>query len=1115
MRSDAFLRRVLTGTLCTLVAVLTAFPLALPANAQKLDLEKLKPMAARAIGPAGMSGRVTAIDVVLRTPEVIYAGTASGGLWRSRNAGISWEPIFDDQPTHSIGAVAINQGNPDVIWVGTGEGNPRNSSNTGNGIYKSIDGGHSWTHLGLEESRSIHRILLHPNDPNTAYVGAQGPAWGESEQRGVFKTTDGGATWERVLFTNVRTGIADMVMDPVNPDKIIAAMWEFRRWPYFLKSGGEGSGIHVTFDGGKTWTKRSSKDGLPEGELGRIGLAIAPSDPSVVYAIVEAKENAWMRSNDGGFTFSEVNAGNAVTNRPFYYNDIFVDPLNEHRVYWVASNVQVTNNGGGDFEPVPPRGTPGGGIHPDHHAFWINPDDPTHIIEGNDGGLNISHDHGKTWRFAENIPVAQFYHINVDMEIPYNVMGGLQDNGSWIGPSEAWRAGGIRNSYWREVGFGDGFDVVSLPDDSRYVYSMSQGGNVRRFDTQTGQSVSIKPLHPDGPVLRFNWNAAIAQDPHDASTVYYGSQFLHKSTDRGNNWSVISPDLTTNDPSKQDQINSGGLNYDVTGAENFTTIVSIAPSPKDPKEVWVGTDDGNVQVTRDGGTTWTNTVLAMKGLDQGGWVTQIKASEYNAGEAFVVIDDHRRNSMEPYLYHTNDYGNSWTRLAPDVSGYALSFVQDPIEPRLMFLGTDTGVHVSVDAGATWTHWTNGMPTMSAMDMVIHPRDHDLVVGTFGRSVYILDDIRPLRAIASEGADILDAQVKAFPAPDGYMASWGQADGTRFSASGMFEGENVSRGAAISYVVNLPERPEGADEAGARGGRGAGGRAGGGRGAGGGGRAAGAGGGGGFGGGGAAGNRATIEIVNSDGEVIRTVTGPAEPGLNRYNWQMRSKGFQQAGGGFGRGGGGGGFGGGGGGANAEPAGPDVLPGTYKVRITAGRGRRAATDSTTITIHPDPRSPYNRAGAQARIALYWQLEPMTVAARAALDQLTDAQSTLDWINTKLSADSSNRDLTQEHRAVTDSLTAVREVVFGQQGAQGIRRDPNTLTGRMRVAQQYISRSTDMPGATEQMAIEQSRAAVEELVELVNGFMGGRWAEFVKAVEDADLPWFKPVEPIRIGN
>ncbi|MFB3098545.1 MAG: WD40/YVTN/BNR-like repeat-containing protein, partial [Acidimicrobiia bacterium] len=666
---------------------------------------------------------------------------------------IDFEPIFDDQPVTSIGAVVIDQSNPDVIWVGSGEGNPRNSQASGNGLYKSLDGGHTWTHLGLDDSRNIHRILIHPGDPNTVYVGAQGPAWGETEERGVFKTTDGGQTWDKILYLNERTGIGDLVMDPDNPDKLIATMWEFRRWPWFFKSGGEGSGLYVTFDGGENWEKRTDKDGLPKGELGRIGLAIAPSNPDVVYAVIESKKSAFYRSDDGGFTFKKTKGEGNFGNRPFYYFDIYVDPVNENRVYSIHSRVTYSEDGGETWKSLIGRE-----VHPDHHAWWIHPDNPNLIYEGNDGGMAISRDRGETWRFVENLPLAQFYHIRVDMETPYRVCGGLQDNGSWCGPSQVWRSGGIRNAYWEEVAFGDGFDVMIHPDDPNTGYAMSQGGNVRRFDLVTGYQKNIKPIHPDGTPLRFNWNAGIAQDPFDANTIYYGSQFLHKSTDQGDSWTIISPDLTTNDPEKQKQLETGGLTYDNSGAENFTTIIAIDPSPLDRNVLWVGTDDGNVQVTRDGGQHWENVVGNIDGVPEGTWVPHFKASKHDAGEAFVVFDDHRRNNWEPYVYRTRDFGQSWERLADsdDVWGYALAIEQDPVASNLLFLGTEFGLYISIDDGATWTQFTNGFPTASTMDLVVHPRDHDLVIGTFGRAIYILDDIRPLRALAQQGVDLLNA-----------------------------------------------------------------------------------------------------------------------------------------------------------------------------------------------------------------------------------------------------------------------------------------------------------------------------------------------------------------------
>jgi len=497
-------------------------------SAQEFSMDLVKNMKPRNIGPGGMSGRVTAIDVVTSNPDVMYVGTASGGLWKSTSGGVKWNPIFDNEVTASIGAVAIQQSNPSVIWVGTGEGNPRNSLNGGYGIYKSLDGGKSWKAMGLQKTRHIHRVIIDPTNPDIVYVGAIGSPWGEHPERGVYKTTDGGKTWNKILFANNKTGAADLVMDPTNPNKLIAAMWEHKRDPWFFNSGGEGSGLHITHDGGETWKKLSSEDGLPKGNLGRIGIGIATNKPNIVYALIEAKKNGLYKSENGGFTWKLVNDNSSgrgaggIGNRPFYYSDIFVDPENENRVYSVFTYVNVSEDGGKSFSALMPAYGVSNGIHPDHHAWWIHPTDGSFMMDGNDGGFNITRDGGKTWRFIGNIPVAQFYHINVDNEYPYNVYGGMQDNGSWRGPAYVWKDQGIRNSYWQEISFGDGFDVVPDRDDSRYGFTMSQQGNVSRYDWVTGNNYGIRPTHPDPDVkLRFNWNSAINIDPFNNSTIYF------------------------------------------------------------------------------------------------------------------------------------------------------------------------------------------------------------------------------------------------------------------------------------------------------------------------------------------------------------------------------------------------------------------------------------------------------------------------------------------------------------------------------------------------------------------------------------------------------------------
>jgi photosystem II stability/assembly factor-like uncharacterized protein len=771
--------------------LLSAAVLAPPVRAQD---DPFAAMRARAIGPAGMSGRVSDVEVALADRNVIYVGAATGGVSRSVDGGLTWTPVFDGKSTLSIGAVAVFQPNPDIVWVGTGEGNPRNSAGVGRGLFRSLDGGETWALMGLERSERIHRILTHPSDPDVVYVGVLGPAWSDGDERGVYRTLDGGETWERVLWQSARTGVADMVMDPENPQKLFAALWDFRREPDFLTSGGPGSGLFVTHDGGDHWRRITEEDGFPSGELGRIGVAIARSEPDVVYALVEASPSALLRSDDGGWTWRTLSDEEGINPRPFYYADLRVDPLNENRLYRLASGIQVTEDLGRTWRTVVPSGV----VHGDVHELWIDPEDSRRMIIGNDGGIAFTYDRGAHWRFVENLTFAQFYHIDLDNEVPYNVYGGLQDNGSWYGPSTVWENKGILNAHWRRVGGGDGFTVMNDFSSPEHGYSMSQGGNLQRFNKVTGLQESIRPVHPDGETLRFNWNAGLTVDPFDSTTIYLGSQFLYRSADHGGSWDIISPDLTTDDPQKQRAYQSGGLTLDGSGAEMHTTIIAIGPSHLEDGVIWVGTDDGNVQLTRDGGATWANVRDRLGDLPEGIWIPDVQPSRHVAGRAYLVAEDHRRGDWTPRVYVTEDHGETWRSLAtPDLDGFVHAIEEDPVNPDLLFLGTEFGLYVSMDRGNHWIKYTSGVPSVPIRDLKVHPRDGDLVLGTHGRGILVVDDIRPLRELAAD-PEIRSSTAHVFVPPPALRVNVAEGIGYRSTGHAMQQAEIRPVGALVSF-----------------------------------------------------------------------------------------------------------------------------------------------------------------------------------------------------------------------------------------------------------------------------------------------------------------------------
>jgi photosystem II stability/assembly factor-like uncharacterized protein len=749
----------------------------------------------RSIGPAVTSGRVTAIDVD-ETDGSIYVGSASGGVWKSESGGVTWKPLFDQQPVLGIGAIKVDPVNPNYVWVGTGEGNPRNSHTSGAGVYLSQDAGKSWINRGLEATKNVHRIAVDPSQHSTVYVGAFGNIWAPNKERGVYKTLDFGKTWTNVLFLNDTVGCADLIIDPQHPQKLFAAMYHYQRQPYHFQSGGQQSGLYMTNDAGDNWVQLNHKQGLPEGPWGRIGLAMSPSNTAIIYALIECKKTGLYKSENGGVSWNLVTTEH-INDRPFYYHELYVDPANENHLIYLHSTVSESIDGGKSWSTIVPYW----GVHPDHHAFWWNPKNPKHLMEGNDGGYNQSYDGGKTWSFAANLPLGQFYHIQYDMQQPYNVYGGMQDNGSWKGVSRHFNEGGIRDSDWQEVAFGDGFDVVTSPFNNQLVYAMSQGGYLVEINLTTNEERLLKPVHPADLPLRYNWNSALEID-EGSGELYYGSQFLHKSSDRGASWQIISPDLTTNDTAKiKLSAITGGLTPDRTSAETYCTILSIDVRGK---LIVVGTDDGNVQVSRNGGESWQLISSTMKGLPKNAWISQVHWGIHDAETIYVVANNYRFNDWNAYLFRSTDGGKSWRNLAEGkgLNGHCLSFAEDLKAKGLLFLGTEHGLYASLDNGTEWHQWKQNFPNVAVQDLKIHPRDGDLIIGTFGRSAYIIDCLEPLREWALHQKKWNTKPFELYAIEPQILHSVKRPVGQRFPADGTFEGDNLSRAVAIVFYAQL-------------------------------------------------------------------------------------------------------------------------------------------------------------------------------------------------------------------------------------------------------------------------------------------------------------------------
>ncbi len=888
------------------VSWILAAPSAVLGQAAAITPQLLEDFRFRLIGPAVTGGRIHDVEALPHDPSTIYLATASGGIWKSTNKGTTWMPIFDDQPVSTFGDLAIAPSDRDIIWAGTGEQQNRQSTSWGNGVYRSADGGMTWTHLGLENTRHIGRIRVHPTDPDIAYVAALGNLWKPSPDRGVFKTEDGGETWRKVLYVDTHTGVVDLVMDPSDPNTLYAAAYQRLRRTWGFNGGGPGSGIYKTSDGGRTW--RELTNGIPEGDKGRIGLAIAATNPRVLNATIEHEtERGVYRTEDGGESWEKTNR---LNQRPMYYSHIYIDPTNEQRLYKLATSFYKSEDGGKTFETMPTRPTYDVGVHSDFHTMWINPNNPEHFYLAGDAGLHETWDMGMTFIRINNIPIGQFYAIGADMREPYYVYGGMQDNHSWMGPSATRHWIGIINDDWWQIGFGDGMYWQPDPTNHKYVYGNAQNGNYTRLDAETGDLLNIRPYPPrDERSYRWDWVSPSLISQHDPKVVYLGGNRLFISRDRGVSWERTE-DLTRQIDRDTVRL-MGVLGSDITlsrndGTSSFGEIVTIAESPLDANILWVGTDDGNVQVSQDGGRSWTDMSRNVRGVPDGTYVSRVAASVQAPGTAYVTFDAHRDGDFAPYVFRTSDFGRTWTPLTRGLpSGSVNVIVEHRENPNLLFLGTEHALFVSVDAGTHWVKVPNLPPTLYD-DLLIHPRDNDLIVGTHGRSIWILDDLGPL-VEWSRGVAAADVHLFSISAAT-IMQYWKD---TSYRGQAAYAGENPPDGAIVTYY--LREDNDGAQ----------------------------------------------VTISNARGEMVRRLEVPGARGMHRVVWDLRHEPPPVGSSQFGQQ------------RPAQevlpvlphpvgPRGPFVSPGTYTVTLEAD-GMRA---SQSVIVKGDPLMPLTEADWQAR-------------------------------------------------------------------------------------------------------------------------------------------------------
>ncbi|HEV2388621.1 MAG TPA: hypothetical protein VGS20_15355 [Candidatus Acidoferrales bacterium] len=1006
----------------------------------------------RNLGPAVAGGRLSSVVGVPGQPNIYYVGAAAGGVFKTVDGGISWMPLFQHEAVSSVGAIALAPSNPNSVWVGTGEPNLRNDISTGGGVYYSPDGGITWRFMGLANVGQINSIVVSPSDPSTVFVGVTGHAWGPGPDRGVYRTTDGGKTWNKVLYVGDTTGVSDMVMEPGNPKILYAGMWQVLRHPWVLESGGNSSGIYRSTDGGDSWQKLTA--GLPAPPTGRIGLAIAPSNPAHLYALIESKNGVLWDSLDRGEHWTLASSFRSLQARPFYFSHLYVAPNNQEKVYFLSFDILESTDGGRTAHLI------ARGVHPDHHALWIDPGNPDRMIEGNDGGAYVTTDGARTWRHLDNIPIEQFYSVTVDpYDHPYGLCGGLQDNSAWCGPSNSLNRGPMPGSAWFITAGGDGQYAVPAPG-TPYIYSDSQQGVITRLNRETGETASVKPYLPgvgDQPLAdlkyRFNWTSPIAVSPADSKEIYLGGNVLFRSTDSGIHWTVISPDLTRNDKTKQ-QITGGPILNDLSSAENYDTILSLAISTLDPKLIWVGTDDGLVQMTRDGGLHWENVTANISGLPEWGRISQVEASPFSAGAAYVAVDFHEMENNRPYVFQTGDFGKTWTNITRNLPEGAPAHVvrEDPNRRGLLVAGTDTGLFYLIDGGQ-WRAFHSGFPTTPVYDLQFVKATHDLAVATHGRGMWLLDDLSPLE----QAGDSSPSGMKLF-APVAAVR-WALYNGHDLDLAA-FHAPNPPSGAAIDYFL---DRDYAARGAGARS---------------------------------AARSPVTLTITDAAGHAVRTLDVPATAGFHRVVWDLDYDpavplalgGPAREAGAFG-------------GSGASPA----APGKYRIILSAGGQNQAAT----LAVEADPRSHATAADYEAQTRAALQSRDLTSGVDNEINRITALRRQLDTLESVLrshSDDAADQPLLDDIDKLAMSLDALEDPLFNRPAvndSKGYLHYLSRLHDRVTRLQGEINSGYGQPPSDammEQLAELKQEAAANE--QKFQAFAKGALAEFNRAAASRGL-------------